>query len=85
MAAHDVHHEGVSYPNYTGWRAMNRTFADLAFFIRTDYSQVNITGSETTERVQSALVSSNFFEVMGLKPAQGRVFSEDDRKREAIS
>ena len=35
---------------------MNRSFTDPAFFIRTDYSQVNLTGAETPERVQSALV-----------------------------
>jgi predicted permease len=76
--SHTVHQEGVSYPNYADWRSMNRTFADLAFFIRTDYSQVNVTGAETPVRIQSAEVSSNFFQVIGVPPAQGRAFSEQD-------
>ncbi len=72
---HSVHHEGVSYPNYADWRSMNRTFAGLAFFIRTDYSQVNIGGAETPERVHSAEISANFFQVIGIQPAQGRAFT----------
>lgn len=76
--SHGVHQEGVSYPNYSDWRSMNHTFADLAFFIRTDYSQMNITGAETPERVQFAAVSSNFFQVAGVLPAQGRAFTEAD-------
>ncbi len=76
--SHSVHQEGVSYPNYADWRSMNRSFADLAFFIRTDYAQVNITGAETPERIQSAEVSSNFFQVTGVLPVEGRSFTEQD-------
>ena len=76
---HSVHQEGVSYPNYADWRSMNHTFADLAFFIRTDYSQVNIGGgAETPERVQSAEISDNFFQVIGIQPFEGRAFNEQD-------
>lgn len=77
--AHSVHQEGVSYPNFADWRAMNHTFADLAFFIRTTYSQVNV-GAETPERVQSAEVSSNFFQAIGILPAHGRAFNEEELK-----
>ena len=77
--AHNVHQEGVSYPNYADWRAMNHSFVGLAFFIRTTYSQVNV-GHDSPERVQSAEVSSNFFGVIGVAPAQGRAFSEQDLK-----
>ena len=59
---------------------MNRSFTDLAFFFRTDYTQVNLTRAETPERVQSALVSGNFFQVIGVMPANGRIFNEDDLK-----
>jgi hypothetical protein len=27
--AHDVHQEGVSYPNYADWRSMNHTFTEM--------------------------------------------------------
>jgi predicted permease len=78
--AHSVHQEGVSYPNYADWRAMNHSFADLAFFIRTTYSQANITGGEITERVQAALVSGNLLAITGIPPERGRGFTEDEIK-----
>src|SRR5258708_24594935 len=40
--AHDVHQEGVSYPNYADWRSMNHTFTEMSFFVRTTYSQFNL-------------------------------------------
>ncbi|MCP5113611.1 MAG: hypothetical protein GY953_22490, partial [bacterium] len=74
----DVHTEGVSYPNYADWRRMNRSFEDLAFFFRTSFTQTNLTGGEVPERVQTAFVTANFLEVVGVPPRAGRNFVEDD-------
>ena len=39
-------------------------------------------GKDTAERVETAVVSANFFDVLGVKPVLGRTFvASDDRKR----
>src|ERR1044071_6686530 len=77
--AHGVHEEGVSYPNFEDWRAANHAFDDLAILSRNN--PVTLTGSEVAERVESAAVSANFFSVLGIQPAMGRVFSPEEVSR----
>ena len=74
----------VSYPNYADWRTQSRTFEDMAFIM---FGKEFLTGSGTMailagptgpERVSGALVSDNFFSVLGVSPALGRGFLPDD-------
>lgn len=66
----------VSYPNYADWRAQSTSFEDMAFFM----SGASIFGGAgDPERVPGALVSTNFFSVMGVHPAIGRGFTADDQ------
>src|SRR5258708_2910010 len=81
--AHDVHQEGVSYPNYADWRSMNHTFTEMSFFVRTTYSQFNLAGSEIPERVHGAFTSSTLLPVIGVAPLRGRFFTEDEVKTRA--
>lgn len=76
---HDVHEEGVSYPTFNDWRTMSRSFQDLAFFSRAN--PVTLTSVYEPERVESAVVSANFFSVLGVRPELGRDFSPDDVQR----
>lgn len=77
----------VSYPNYADWRAQSHTFEDMAFIMFA--SQIlNGAGSAELlntaagpERVPSALVSTNFFSVLGVQPLLGRSFATDDSLR----
>ncbi|MFL6448652.1 MAG: ABC transporter permease [Bryobacteraceae bacterium] len=77
--AHGVHEEGVSYPNFEDWRAVNRAFDDLAILSRNN--PVTLTGSEVPQRAESAVVSANFFSVLGVQPVMGRVFSPEEVSR----
>jgi predicted permease len=66
----------VSYPNYADWRAQNQSFEDLAFF--TSGKSV-FAGAGNPERITGALVSANFFSVIGVSPMSGRGFASDEQ------
>jgi putative ABC transport system permease protein len=61
----------VSYPNFADWRSESHSFADMAFFMS---GSSILSGSGDSERIPSALVSVNFFSVMGVNPVIGRGF-----------
>ncbi len=74
----------VSYPNYADWRAQSHDFKDMAFIM---FGKNFLTGSGTSttlpapdgiELVPSALVSTNFFSVLGVRPMLGRGFALDE-------
>lgn len=77
----------VSYPNYADWRTQSRTFEDMASIM---FASEILNGSGTAqllstpsgpERVPGALVSTNFFSVLGVEPFLGRSFATDDSLR----
>jgi putative ABC transport system permease protein len=69
---------GISYRSWVDWRAGATTFEYLAAVVNDE--QVLREGSEAT-RVRGMFVSHDFFDVMGVAPAMGRVFgAEEDRK-----
>ncbi|MGC2830979.1 MAG: ABC transporter permease [Candidatus Acidiferrum sp.] len=67
----------VSYPNFTDWRSQSRTFADMAFF--TSGKSILPGAGGDPEFIPGALVSINFFSVLGVSPAIGRSFSPDEQ------
>ncbi len=69
--------ESFSYPMYKGLRDANSVFSGLMARYPFDAS---VFYRDNTERAQGDLVSGNFFEVLGVQPALGRVFSSDDDK-----
>jgi putative ABC transport system permease protein len=74
----------VSYPNYADWRAQSCTFEDMAFiafgkeFLTGPGGMAIVTGPNGPERVPGALVSTNFFSVLGVNPLLGRGLVTDD-------
>lgn len=66
-----------SYPLYKDIRDRNNVFAGL--LARFPIS-VSLSSNDQTERVDGELVSGNYFEVLGVEPALGRVFTQDDDK-----
>lgn len=65
----------VSYPDYKDFEANKQVFSGLAAFSMTPLSL----NGERPERVWGAIVSSNYFSVLGVKAALGRMFvTEDD-------
>ena len=68
----------ASYPMYQDFQQKAPAFSYV--FCRF-YTPTSISFSGQTERVNAELVSGNYFQALGVKPALGRVFSsqEDDR------
>ena len=75
---------GFNYPAYSAFRDQNTSFSGLAAYggggspvgMQLDGPEA----STTTELARALSVSGNYFEVLGVEPALGRVFSaEDDR------
>src|SRR5262245_38782842 len=62
------------------YRNQNSTFSSMV-----EYHEMSfvLLGGEEAQRVQTGVVSWNFFEVLGLKPLLGRTFSSDDERHGA--
>jgi predicted permease len=65
----------LSYLNYIDLRDQNTVFSGLAVQNRTQFHVS--TGAEPI-RVAGQLVSGNYFDVLGMKPALGRMLTSDD-------
>ena len=61
--------------NYQDWRAMNRSFTDMA---ATAFAFANLTGDGAPEIVLGRRVTANFFSVLGVQPVLGRAFTAAD-------
>jgi len=57
----------LSFVNFRDWQKNNRTFSSMALARRYAFS---ITGVGEAEQVNAALVSSDFFSVLGVNPVQ---------------
>ena len=64
-----------SYPDYVDLRNQSRAFLGIAAF---STAPVHVTGTGATERARGALVSENYFAVLGTSPAHGRFFAPDE-------
>ena len=68
----------VGPANYVHWRDLQRSFEEMAAISST--LPLTVTGDGDPEEVMSQLVSWQFFPVLGVQPALGRVFAaEEDR------
>lgn len=79
------HHRGVatdgplSYPRYLVWRDSG-AFADLAAMTGT---RLDLTEDGLTEQVRGAGVTRNFFSLLGVRPAHGRLLNTADAETRA--
>ena len=73
--AQGVERNEVSMANFLDWRAQNQTFDKMGLY---RWWSTNLTGTDAPERVQGFQVTANFFEVIGVNPAIGRGFAEDE-------
>src|SRR5690348_15229697 len=66
-----------SYPMYQNLRDKNDVFSGV---IARAGTQMNVSYGDQTERVSGELVSGNFFDMLGVRPWAGRLFTQaDDR------
>lgn len=63
--------------NYVDVKNQNQVFEDVAAM---DMRTFNITGDGEPEKVDAFGVTANFFPMLGVKPALGRFFSEEEDK-----
>ena len=68
-------YSSFSYPVFREMRERNTVFSGM--FARS-VRQTSLSGSGQTERVQTELVSGNFYSVLGVNPHLGRLFTEAD-------
>ena len=61
----------VSQPDTDDWRSMTRSFSSLA---SSSPQSVNLTGGDQPERVIGNFVSAEFFSMLQVQPALGRLF-----------
>jgi predicted permease len=64
-----------SYPMYQDLRDRNSVFSGV---IARGGTQMNVSYGDQTERVRGELVSGNFYEVLGVRPWIGRLFTQED-------
>ena len=67
----------VSYPNYLDYRSRNQVFSDI-YAYRLEPQAVSLGGRTEAERIYASAVSGNFFSVLGVRPALGRLLAESD-------
>ncbi len=64
-----------SYPMYRDLRDRNQVFSGV---IARSSAPVSLSYNGQTERARAEMVSGNFFDVLGVRPAIGRLFTQDD-------
>ncbi len=69
--------ESFSYPMYKGLRDTNSVFSGM--LARYGFS-ASVASRGQTDRASGEVVTGNYFDVLGVQPAIGRLFSQDDDK-----
>jgi putative ABC transport system permease protein len=81
VSVHETHPEdpggsgSVSYPNFLDWRARASDVADIA---AQRSVKLRVSDGGSPERYAGALVSGNLFPLLGIRPAIGRGFLEEE-------
>ena len=72
----------LSYPEFLAWRAQSTSFESLAALPTTVYGYSYVlTGRGDPASIESARVTAEFFDVLGVRPLLGRTFTaSDDRE-----
>src|SRR5687768_4545655 len=65
----------VSYPNFRSWQEENRTLESVGLYTGTSY---NLATGDGADYVPGAVVTWTMFHVLGISPALGRDFHEDE-------
>src|SRR5688500_6986448 len=66
--------------NFLEWKAENEVFERIATYVGRGF---NLTGNDKPERVIGCRVSGDIFQLLGVRPALGRDFAEDEDRHGA--
>jgi putative ABC transport system permease protein len=70
-----VERNEVTVADYLDWRAQSKSFDQLGIY---SWWSTNLTGADSPERVQGFQVTTNFLDIVGIKPMMGRGFSAEE-------
>ncbi|HEY2806392.1 MAG TPA: ABC transporter permease [Gemmatimonadales bacterium] len=65
----------IAIPDVDEWRSRNRTFDDIGV---QRAQSVNLTGTETPDRLVGAFVTANTMRVLGARTGMGRLFTDEE-------
>lgn len=74
----------TAYADAEEWRALSKSFADMAFW---EPVRLTLTSEAGAEQITVIRVTPNYFSLLGVQPSHGRVFSAaeaDERQRVAL-
>jgi putative ABC transport system permease protein len=77
---HETSRQGVQTvapPNYLDWKAQSQTLERIACY---QDGTMTLGGSETPERLDAGFVATDLFDVLGVPPLLGRVFSAEEER-----
>ena len=77
-AGPDDRGSGMSYPNYRDLRDQSRSFEGLVAYQRSTLKTFARSRQDVREMRMGMLVSDNFFDVLGIQPALGRLFTPQE-------
>ena len=69
----------VALPVYEDWRRETRSFESMGIW---EYRTFNVSSDQEPEQVRGIRATSSLFTVLGVPPALGRVFTEEEDKRQ---
>jgi putative ABC transport system permease protein len=72
----------AAYPNFADWRNQNQVFERIAAYSDRTF---NLTGGAEPERIQGAIISPDFFPLLGVKPLLGRVLLPEEDHPNKVS
>jgi putative ABC transport system permease protein len=70
----------INLGNFFDWKNQNSVFEDMATFFD---MTANLTSGGEPEEIPSQIATPNLFNILGVNPIMGRVFTEDDGKQGA--
>ena len=70
----------LAYPNLADLREQTRTLESVGAWNSQPNTRFNLTGGTSPEQAQYAVVSSNLFSVLGVKPIIGRTFLPEEER-----
>ena len=70
----------LSAPDYYDWRERNRSFEELG--VQTE-DWVNLSGGGRPERFRASICTASFLRAVGVAPARGRLFTDDEEASRA--
>ena len=70
----------ATYPDYENWGAQQHSFTQIAAYSTLNPETVSLVADGLAQQVRRVLASGNFFTVLGINPAIGRVIEEQDNR-----